>query len=82
MVVRVLFMGMKGALDHVSKVELFRKILDLGIDGDLIKWTKSFLSNRKVQLVINGHENREREVETRIPQRLPVLPIFFLIYIS
>lgn len=82
MLAGALFMDVKGAFDHVSKVELLRKMLDLGIDGDLIKWTKSFLSDRKVQLVIDGHENREREVETGIPQGLPVSPILFLIYIS
>ena len=42
----------------------------------------SFLTDRKVQLVIDGHDNKEREIETRIPQGSPVLPILFLIYIS
>lgn len=35
-----------------------------------------------IQLVIDGHENKEREIETGIPQGSPVSPILFLIYIS
>lgn len=45
-------------------------------------WTESFLTNRKIQLVINGYNNKEKEIETKIPQVSTVLPIFFLIYIS
>lgn len=41
-----------------------------------------FLTVWKVQLVINRHDNKKREIEIGIPQRFPVLSIFFLIYIS
>ena len=57
-------------------------MIKLGIDGDLIRWTKSFLTDRKVQLVIDGPNNKERDIETGIPQGSPVSPILFLIYIS
>ena len=77
-----LFMDVKGAFDHVSKRQLLRQMIELGIDGDLVTWTESFLTDRKVQLVIDGHENKEREIETGIPQGSPVSPILFLIYIS
>ena len=77
-----LFMDVKGAFYHVSKGQLLKRMFELGIDGDLITWTKSFLTNRTVQLVIDGHENKEREIETGIPQGSPVSPILLLIYIS
>lgn len=54
----------------------------LGIDNDLIGWTQSFLTHRRVEIVIDGHINPEKEVETSIPQGSPVYPILFLIYIS
>ena len=40
------------------------------------------MTDRKVQLVIDGDDNKERDIETRIPQGSPVSPILFLIYIS
>ena len=49
---------------------------------DLVTWTGSFLTDRRVQLVIDGHNNKETEIETEIPQGSPVSPILFLIYIS
>lgn len=77
-----LFMDVKGAFDHVSKGQLIKRMMELGVDGDLIRWTKSFLTDRTVQLVIDGCENQERKIETGIPQGSPVSPILFLIYIS
>lgn len=34
-----LLMDVKGAFDHVSRAELVKKIIELGIDDDLIGWT-------------------------------------------
>ena len=75
-------MDIKGAFDHVSKQQLLTRMIELGINGDLVTWTGSFLTGRKVQLVIDGHDNKERNIETGIPQGSPVSPILFLIYIS
>ena len=61
-------MDVKRAFDHVSKGQLIARIIKIGVDEDLIKWTKSFLTNRKVQLVIDGHDNPEQSIETRISQ--------------
>lgn len=63
-----LYIDVKGAFDHVSKIQLIARMLELGVDGDLICWTKSFLTDRKLQLVIDGHNNLENDIETGIPQ--------------
>lgn len=55
---------------------------ELKIDNDLICWTQSFLTNRKVKLVIDKNLNPENDVETGIPQDSPISLIFFLIYLS
>ena len=59
-------MDVKGAFDHVSKDWLVKRMVDIGIDGDLIKWTRLFLTDRMVQLVITGRDNKERTIETGI----------------
>ena len=75
-------MDIKDAFNHISKAQLITQIIELVIDGDFVTWTSSFLTKQKVQLIINRRENKEKEIETRIPQSSLVLPILFLIYIS
>ena len=72
-------MDVKRAFDHVSKEQLLTRMVELGIDGDLVIWTGSFLTDRKVQLVIDGHNNKEREIVTGNPQGSPISPILILI---
>ena len=78
----VLFMDVKGAFDHVSGKKLAERMTDLGLDGDLVGWTQSFIVDKKVELIIDGHINLEMAVNTGIPQDSPVFPILFLIYIN
>ena len=66
-------MDVKGAFDHVPKGQLLTHKIELGVDGDLVTWTGSFLTDRKVQFVIDGHDNKERKIETGIPQGSPAL---------
>ena len=51
-----LFVDVKGVFDHVSKTQLIARTLELEVDGNLVCGTKSFLTNRKLQLVIDGHK--------------------------
>ncbi|KAL1980085.1 hypothetical protein VTN96DRAFT_4674 [Rasamsonia emersonii] len=55
---------------------------ELGIDGDLTRWVRSFLADRRVQLVIDGHQGLENPISSGVPQGSPVSPILFVIYIS
>ena len=75
-------MDVKEPFDHGLRTQLFKQIIELSMDEDLVVWTSSFLPDRKIQLVIDGHENAKREIETEISQRSLVSPILFLIYIS
>lgn len=50
-----------------SKGQLLTQMNELGINRDLVSWTGSFLVNQRVQLVIDGHDNKEKEIETGIP---------------
>lgn len=56
-----LFMDVKGAFDHVSRSQLLKRMVELGIDGDLVAWTRSFLTGRKIRLLLTGMKiKRER----------------------
>ncbi|KAL2012391.1 hypothetical protein VTN00DRAFT_5109 [Thermoascus crustaceus] len=77
-----LFMDVKGAFDHVDPAKLVKRMRELGIDGDLICWVRSFLADRRVQLMIDGTQCPEHPISSGVPQGSPVSPILFVIYLS
>ena len=80
--IEALFMDVKETFDHVSRRKLVQQMKELNIDNNWIGWTKSFLAERRVELVIDGSLGLAQGVDTGIPQGSPVSPILFLIYIS
>jgi len=61
---------------------LSRRLVELGIEPDLVRWADSFMSDRKVKLVLEGREGGEHKVETGVPQGPPVAPILFTAHLS
>lgn len=49
----MLLMDVKGAFGHVSKPRILARMKKINIDGDLIRWTSSFLEDRQITLVID-----------------------------
>lgn len=56
----VLFTDVKRMFDHVSKTSLIISMINLGIDEDLISYANPFLTDQKIQFVIDGHENNKK----------------------
>lgn len=52
----MLLIDMKGAFDYVSLGCLLYTMVGINAYGDLLHWTESFMSDRKVGLVIDGHQ--------------------------
>jgi retron-type reverse transcriptase len=75
-------MDVKGAFDHVNHRRLLTTMLAQKLDGDLIEWTEYFLTNRTVQITVDGYDGEVSPVNTGIPQESPVSPILFAIYLS
>ena len=49
-------MDVKLALNNVSRGHLIGRMMQLVVENDLIRWTESFMSERKGRLVLNGQE--------------------------
>ena len=70
---------MSKAFDKVWHVGLLFK---LRINGKLINLLKSYLSNRKQRVLINGSESDWGRIVSGVPQGSVVGPLLFLIYIN
>jgi len=75
-------MDVQAAFNNTSKGLLARRLKELGVEADLIRWTISFMSDRRVKLVLDGEEGEAHKVETGIPQGSPAAPILFITYLS
>src|SRR5579872_1173883 len=54
----------------------------IGIPTCLIRWTKSFLSNRRIRFLLDGLMGNNCDLNIRVPQGSPVSPILSVIYSS
>lgn len=41
-------------------------MVELDINGNLVAWIKSFLIDQKIQIIINEHKNKKKEIEIGI----------------
>jgi len=75
-------MDVKSAFNNVDKIFLGKRMEELGVEADLIRWTISFMMDRKVKLVLDGEVGEPNAVDTGVPQSSSVAPIRFITYLS
>lgn len=75
-----LLIDIKTIFNHVSKSQLVAQILELLIGKDLIWWTKSFFINKKLLLVINGHNNSKKDVKLEFSKTTNIFCLISNIY--
>ena len=76
------FMNVKEVFDHVNSDKLICRMQEMKIDDDLINWIRFFLTDRRVELVIDECINSKKAMNTEISQESSVSSILFLIYLS
>ena len=70
------------AFDRVSRVGLLHKLKSFGISGQIFSLISSFLSNRRLQVVLDGKCSQEYPVNAEIPGSSILGPALFLLYIN
>jgi len=78
----VLLMDIKAAFPSVAKGRLVNGMKAKHIDGDIIRWTESFLSKRTVEMIIEGNAMTRPPVKAGVQQGSPLSPMLFAIYYS
>ena len=70
------------AFDTVPHTRLLHKLTCYGIVGSLYKWLGDFLTNRNMQVVVDGESSDSVYVESGVPQGTVLGPILFLCHIN
>ena len=77
-----IFIDLEKALDTVNHDILIQKLSHYGFRGNSQKLIKSFFTNRKQYVSINGFESEKLDVTCGVPQGSTLGPLLVLIYIN
>ena len=81
-VTSAVFLDVEKAFDQVWHTGLLHKMKKFGIDHSLLRWIKSFLSERSISVKIENIKSDLFTPKHEVPQGSPLSPILFIIYVS
>ena len=79
---RAIALDMSKAFDRVCHAGLLEKLKSYGISGQIFGLISSFLSNRRLQVVLDGKSSQEYPVNVGVPQGSIIGPTLLLLYIN
>ena len=73
---------MAKAFDTVNHKILCKKLEKLGITGNILKWIRNYLSQRKQCTYTNGTVSSYLDITCGVPQGSILGPLFFIVYMN
>ena len=70
------------AFDTVPHDSLLNKMKCYGVDGNINNWLRDFLTNRTMQVVVNGESSELASVDSGVHQGTVLGPLLFLCHIN
>ena len=61
-------------------IPLLQKLSDIGLNPFILRWIKSYLTNRKQFVVVDGSSSTPLQVLSGVPQGSVLGPLLFIIY--
>ena len=79
---RAVALDISKAFDRVWHAGLLHKLKSYGISGQIFSLISSFLSNRRLRVVLDGKSSQEYPVNAGVPQGSILGPTLFLLHIN
>jgi hypothetical protein len=79
----VIYTDFSKAFDKVDHRTLISKLYtQFGLHGNLLRWCASYLTNRKLKVVMDGYSSGSFKISSGVPQGSHLGPLFFNLFIN
>jgi hypothetical protein len=81
-VISVCFLDIQKCFDTINHEILLAKLSYYGIEGNEMQWFKSYLTDRRQQVICNGVVSNTSTVDIGVPQGSILGPFLFLLFVN